>query len=86
VNTNENPRWFMQINRVVPLRHYYLNVRVFNVLHSDELSLDSNLFPVSDSTNIQAFEVLNRVLVAHPEGAIMLLLLLKEHWPYCLFD
>ena len=42
----------LQIHRVVPLGYDYLDVRVFDILHSDELSLDADLVPVFDATDV----------------------------------
>jgi len=42
----------LKVNRIVPFRNYNFNLRIINILNSDEFPFDPDFIPIFDSANI----------------------------------
>jgi hypothetical protein len=65
----------MQVYRVVPLRNNNFNIRIVDVLYSYVFSFDSHFIPILNAAHIQSFKMLQDILVADPECAIRLIII-----------
>ena len=58
-------------NLIVPLGLNNFDIGVLDIVNAKELSFNSNLVPVVNSADVEAFEVADSLRVAHPEGAVV---------------
>jgi len=71
MKTDEYLSSLMQIDGIVPLGYNDLNLGIINVLHANELTLDSYFIPILDPANIECLKVSEDILIADPESAIV---------------